>query len=364
MSNCFCGLLSNGYSFRLEKSSGDLKVAPCCWFGKTISFDKNIVENHRSQFGSIADWTDYCRQCQLLESAGQQSLRQTTRDWVPLNSNDQTPVMIDINLDYECNAACVICSEHSSSLWEKENQKFKGIPVKNQFTDNLIEKYIQNIVESLPLDHVTYVKFFGGEPLFTNTHIKFLEKLPDPQNVTIHYTTNASIFPSDNVLKIWDKFKTIIFSASLDGIDAQFDYIRWPLPWSKVSRNLKRLRQMRLHNLMFRVEFTANMLNTFYYDRLEDWIKGNLSQNEFGDPTEINIHHCINSAFALEHMPLEIRSMIKEKYPKNHILHSLVDIPYSGTQKPFWDFVKKWDPWRKIRWQDCFPELVSHINDK
>ena len=110
-----------------------------------------------------------------------------------------------------------------------------------------------------------YVKFFGGEPLFTDTHLKFIKHIPYPEQVILHYTTNGSIYPNDMILEEWKKFKTIIFAASLDGIEEQFDYVRWPLPWNKVSKNLMRLRENKdIWNIIFRVEFTVNFLNAYY----------------------------------------------------------------------------------------------------
>lgn len=362
--NKFCKLLSNGYSFSTNRS-GSLLVGPCCLHTKKIPVDKNLVQTHRMQFGSITDWTDACRHCHVLESAGQQSLRQTGPDWIGSQIPSGSAVMIDINLDLECNAACVICGEHSSSLWAKENQKFFKIHDRPDRTDQKVDEHIDMILGTTPLDHVTYIKFFGGEPLFTDTHLKFLEKIPHKENVVVHYTTNGSIFPSDRTLEIWTGFKTIIFAASVDGIEDQFDYVRWPLSWEKVSRNLLRIQESNLHNLMFRIEFTANLLNTYYFDRLEGWIEQNLKTNQFGDPTEINIHPCTKNAFALEHMPTEVKKMIMQKYHPDHRLHKMVsNIRSYSNLDEFWRFVEQWDSKRNLNWQDCFPDLLSHIINK
>ncbi len=361
MPNTFCNLLSNGYSFSKDKNS-NLTVSPCCLHTKKIIVDKNLVQQHRSNFGNITDWTDSCAHCHVLEKSGQQSLRQTGPDWIPAGVENQSAVMIDINLDTECNAACVICGEHSSSLWKSENKKFHKIKEKTNKSTQLVDDYIDLIVDTTPLDDVRYIKFFGGEPLFTDTHIKFLEKIKNPGNVTVHYTTNGSIFPKNQVQQVWNRFKTVIFAVSIDGIDKQFDYVRWPLTWTKVSGNLIQLKERNIHNLMFRVEFTANLLNTYYYDKLEQWVSLNLSANNFGDKTEISVHHCFNSAFALESMPLAVMDLIKEKYGPQHVIYELVKNS-KKTQKidEFWNFVNRWDPWRKKAWQECFPDLVPYI---
>lgn len=359
MVNPFCNLLSNGYSFSVDRASDTLQVRPCCHFKEKIPVTNDIKNVRRAKFDIVNDWTPNCQNCQILESSGQQSLRQTGPDWIPNDVPDQAAVMIDINLDKECNAACVICDEQSSTLWAKENNKILGIRQKISRSDLTVDRHINTITKTISLEHVKYVKFYGGEPLFTDTHIKFLNTVPDPSAVTVHYTTNGSIFPNDLVLEQWSKFKTIIFAASLDGVDEQFDYVRWPLPWAKVSRNLVKLKQARLHNVMFRVEFTANLLNTFYYDRLDSWIRTYLDTNEFGDRTEVNLHHCTGSAFDLKYMPMPLRRSIMQKYPQNHILHKMIaDLPAPAPLDDFWNFVCQWDPRRNLRWEHCFPDLV------
>lgn len=362
MPNSFCNLLSNGYSFTTNPKNNQLMAGPCCLHTKKIVVTDNLKDQHRLQFGSITDWVQECKECHLLEVSGQQSLRQTGPDWCLPDLLPQSAAMIDINLDKECNAACVTCGEFSSTFWARENQKFHKIKKDNNFDKKIVSDHIQTILSTVDLDYLTYIKFFGGEPLFTDSHVQFLEKIPNPENVTVHYTTNASIFPTSRVLNIWKKFKCIIFAASIDGIDKQFDYIRWPLTWNKVSHNLIKIKEARISNLLFRIEFTANFLNVFYYDRLDEWVRKNLPSNEFGDPIETNIHYCTNSPFDFARMPNDIKDLIKQKYNTDHILHKMVsNFKFDSNLNEFWKFVDKWDPWRKLKWQDSFPDLVPYL---
>ena len=355
-------MLSNGYSFRVNNISGSLAVAPCCLFKKAIPVTSDLLSQRTLHFSNINTWTNDCRECYVLEQSGQPSLRQSGPDWISDSVDSQSAVMIDVNLDRQCNAACVICGEHSSTLWEQENRKMLKISSSVTKSDSHAQQHIQSIIDTVNLDQVTYVKFFGGEPLFTDTHLHFLEKLPNPHKITVHYTTNGSIYPNKKVLDTWSKFKTIIFAASIDGVGRQFDYIRWPLPWSKVSQNLTRLKDHGLHNVLFRIEFTANLLNTYYYNLLDEWVAQNWSANLFGDPTEINIHQCSRSAFAFENMPFRLRSLIMEKYPESHILHRMTKKLGEQTDlNEFFNFVDRWDVHRHVFWQECFPDLIDFV---
>jgi sulfatase maturation enzyme AslB (radical SAM superfamily) len=361
MPNQFCRYLSNGYSFSIAKNS-TVTAKPCCLYKNPVQLNEQLVDTRRSLSESIVGWTDACGHCKILEDAGQQSLRQTGPDWIDDFENSQDPVTLDIRLDTECNAACVICSKHSSSLWAKEHLKLQGKKIKIINDSHLVDDIIDKIVNSVSLEKLKYVKFFGGEPLFTDTHLKFIKHIPHPEQVTLHYTTNGSIYPNDNVLFAWKKFKVVIFATSLDGIEEQFDYVRWPLPWNKVSKNLIRLKENKdISNLMFRVEFTANFLNTYYFDRLENWIKNNLDTNLGGDKTEINIHPCWD-VWDLNKMPLGVKNLILTKYPSTHAIHKIIsNLPQSLPLSNWQDFVNTWDSRRNNSWQTAFPELVDLI---
>lgn len=358
MTNKFCRLLTNGYSFRL--SENNLQLKPCCWYKFPIKFDQDYIINRQKQFESINDWTPGCYQCNHQEKSNIPSLRQSGPDWIAEDSASDA-VMLDIFLDNECNAACVTCNENSSSLWAKENSKQHNITyIKNL---NNIDLHIKNIVDNVSLEKVTYVKFFGGEPLFTDTHLKFLEHIPNPATVTIHYTTNGSIYPNKETLAMWDKFKLVIFAASLDGVEEQFDYVRWPLPWDKVSNNLLRIKSEGPYNLMFRVEFTANLLNTYYYDRLEQWINDHLITNRLGDVTDVNIHKCVGGTWDIDKMPAGCRNLILEKYHELHHIHQLVStLPPAGSLVQWKNFIKTWDSRRGNNWKTAFPDLVEYFD--
>ena len=361
MLNQFCRYLSNGYSFSLNRNK--VNVGPCCLYKTSLTLDSQLLQNRQQEFESVNNWTNNCVNCKTLENAGQQSLRQTGPHWIDELEKSQDPITMDINLDFDCNAACIICNEQSSSLWEKENLKLNNKKIKINKDTTVVDKAIDQIINTVSLKKLKYVKFFGGEPLFTDTHLKFIKHIPCPEQVTLHYTTNGSIYPNDEVLAAWKKFKVVIFAASLDGIHEQFDYVRWPLPWSKVSKNLIRLKENKdIWNLMFRVEFTANLLNTYYFDRLENWIKNNLDTNSSGDKTEINIHQCWGGVWDLEKMPQNIRELVLKKYPVNHIIHKLVaDLAPQSSLNSWQEFVDTWDTRRNNSWQQAFPDLVQYI---
>jgi hypothetical protein len=362
MPNQFCRYLSNGYSFQIDRNN-EVGVNPCCLYRhKGISLSSDLLKHRQERFGTITDWTAECNRCRVLEQAGQPSLRQSGIDWINDDETSSDPVSIDIYLDNECNAACVICNENSSSLWIKEKKKLNNQLVKFYSDKTIIDLSIDKIVKTVCLDKVKYIKFFGGEPLFTDTHLRFLKHVSNPGQVTLHYTTNGSIYPNDETLAMWRNFKTVIFAASIDGIEQQFDYVRWPLPWHKVSDNLLRIKNNPdIWNVMFRIEFTVNFLNAYYFDRVETWVSENLATNSSGDKTEINLHPC-SGIWDLNKMSPDIRNLILTKYPDTHTIHKMIsNLPQPLTLYEWRDFVATWDSRRNNSWKTAFPDLVDLI---
>ena len=352
MTNDFCRFLSNGYSF--QRTNQSFLVKPCCWYRGEILVDENLEQNIKER-SKINHWTEECGVCHEQELAGQLSFRQSSFDIIP-ESSSLLPMAIDINIDMTCNAACVICGPDVSTFWWKQNKKNKIFNIKPH-TD--FRTQLNFILNSVDLSQVKRIKFFGGEPLLTDTHIKILEKIPNPENCDIWYTTNASILPKKNVIDLWTKFKIVFFEASIDAIGSKFDYIRWPLKWYKIEKNLNDLRDVAPNNLLFRINHTLNPFNILYYNELDSWVKNNLHTNRLGDSTEINIHPCWG-AWDLKRTPESLREEIYKKYPGHIVSNILSSLPVESYDTII-KFTETWDPVRKNNWKQAFPEIVKYF---
>jgi sulfatase maturation enzyme AslB (radical SAM superfamily) len=355
MSNKFCRFLSNGCSVTLEQD-GNLVTSPCCWYqGNSILIDQNIIANREREFNSIADWTPGCQVCQQQELAGHKSFRQSSFEVIS-DIDNNLPVALDINVDLTCNAACVTCGPHASTTWSKQMTNRKIIHVGTNLNYKI---QLEQLFDNIDLSSVQRIKFFGGEPLLTNTHFDILNKLPDPGKVDIWYTTNASIMPTSNVLDLWSKFHLVFFEASIDGIGEQFDYIRWPLKWKLIEKNLLELRETAPVNTLFRINHTLNPFNIFYYDRLEEWVNENFATNRLGDLTEINLHPCWGE-WALARTPTKLREKVYIKYGEHNVSKLLAtsdNQPYNTIIQ----FTDTWDSIRKNNWKETFPEIIEYF---
>jgi len=344
--NKFCRFLSNGNAYIHH---GNLQVLPCCWFKGSADQD----------FSNITDWTDACIDCKDQEDSGHRSLRQTSFETLTEHG-----ISVEINLDMTCNAACLSCTSDDSTLWQKELTKFDPCNEFKPVTPNEINSIIDQLCTNVDLTKVEYIKIWGGEPLVTDTHLKLISRIPHPENVVLHYTTNGSVFPSIEVQEAWKNFKLVMFVASIDGINEQFNYLRWPLTWNKVSSNLTRLRELGLNNLMFRIEFTLGLLNALSYKQVHQWVQENLKDNKLGDLTEINIHPCFGKIGIHKTTP-EMFALIEQVYGPNHKIPLMVKHFYNNeTLTDFFAHTDTWDTIRDNSWEEAFPEINFIKNAK
>lgn len=85
---------------------------------------------------------------------------------------------------------------------------------------NLFEKdeyFVDQLLELMST--VEEIEFAGGEPLMDPIHYRVLASIPNPENVTLKYSTNLSIMKmgKHNVIDLWKKFKSIKLTISIDG---------------------------------------------------------------------------------------------------------------------------------------------------
>jgi glutamate-1-semialdehyde 2,1-aminomutase len=86
--------------------------------------------------------------------------------------------------------------------------------------------------------------FTGGEPFLEPRFAEILDFLIErnvAQNIQLEVTTNGTVI-KERLLERIKRFKSSFLSISLDGIGAVQEYIRYPLKWDKVQKNIGILR--------------------------------------------------------------------------------------------------------------------------
>lgn len=356
MANEFCRALSNKYRFTLLRNNS-LTYQPCCWTNNYSVSTKQELDWAQKQITKIAmaDTESVCWECLSRERGNYaQSGRLQTQEFVPADAVDGDAHFLEIALDTECNAACVMCGPWYSSLWRKQvGQKVIHINP---------EPAVKKIPELLDLSKVTRITLLGGEPFFTDVHLQILDYFQHPEKITVGYPTNGSIWPKEQCFTKWREFKKVIINFSIDDMNQRFSYIRWPLKWSRVEDNFRRMVSLVPNsNIEVRMKCTVNPFSIFYLDQLESWV------NAVSKELNVPITHTWQAAagdWGLDCTPESLRQEIYKKYPPGHALISMLDYYVERKDKcqRMVELADDLDKKRKRNWRRTFPEIVKHFD--
>lgn len=357
MQNKFCKSLGNAISFRIPGDSNTLTFNPCCLYNDYIPFHPTLFAKERKKYVEATTFLPGCSKCELKEQTHGTSLRVVSNLQIP-DGIDNTIYKLEIVLDTTCNAACIQCGTYQSSLWRKEwagAQKIVHIQPESQ-----IDSKIALIKQSIDLNKVKHFHFWGGEPFITDTHLKFLQEIDDPSQVAVSYTTNGSVFPDEDVQTLLSKFKSVKIGVSIDGLNDQFFYIRWPLKWDKIVRNLKDFRDNSPSNTSFHVNCCILPLNAYYVDEIGEWLDTNFSRASNGTNISFNFIRG-EGTLDIACTPMSLREEIWKKLGDSHdISNVLKEVPVFDYSKML-EHIEYWDPIRKLDWRKTFPDIVKHF---
>ena len=355
-------------------------ITPCCKFQKQY-YDQqfNIQAHSLSEYSNselVNDikqefeqgrWPIGCERCRIEELNGIESKRQLdyTRWKDYYDSYDLTNskfITTSIAFGNTCNLKCITCGPHSSSRWQKEYYDLYGkdIPHFKFYKQNFVKDFIAQAPNIVHLD------IPGGEPFLSGVdeQLELLQHYTDvgqAHNITLHYTTNANVFPDDRWWKLWENFKEVDLQISIDGIGARYEYIRYPGNWSVLIKNVDRYLQHQLTNLRLSVSHTVSAYNIYYLDEFFSWCEsvglprpwvGRVHRPDYMRPTvwlnsaKTDIYNKLNSS----------------RHPDVLIWANLVINTDDSKQfDEFCDVTAKHDKYRDLDFRKTFPEMAIHL---
>lgn len=364
--NKFCRLLSNG--FRLQAQDSMVTYSPCCWFTTRIDISSPTFKEERERISKIKGWTPECRACQRIEQSkvyGDLSPRINSVNTVPDDTvPNGEPVRLEITIDTKCNAACLICGPWHSTTWEKQQIKF-GIKDITEVPDRINPKNtLDKFISMYSFKYLNSVMFLGGEPFQSDIPYQFLQfiKTIKPLNdVSIQFQTNGSIQPSSKLLDLLNECKLVRYCYSLDGINEQAEYLRYPLRWSKILSTLGYIKKNTNDAHTHTVLATMTPLNLFHYEKLNTW-----ANNFFKD---YNISKAVlrpNRAIGqmdLAFTPIQLRLDAARLYGADHpVTNMLSNLDYKKDVSAFLSYLDTWDQNRRTNWRETFPEAVKYFS--
>lgn len=236
-------------------------------------------------------WPTFCDRCRLAEESGASSRRthenynfsDRIQDLVTTTEDDgKIPVTVrsfDYRLGNACNLACRMCSPRYSSKWERENNVLGGKPATERRDEGFplpildwqrTTPWLAELETQLPtLDHI---HFAGGEPLISSEMKQALQLCVDSghaEHIALSYNTNMAI-ALEPFFPLWEQFRGVNFTCSIDGFGPMNDFIRHPSIWSEIDQNMRRLDEFMEENrsITASVSCTVQIYNVFSLEPL------------------------------------------------------------------------------------------------
>jgi MoaA/NifB/PqqE/SkfB family radical SAM enzyme len=267
-------------------------ISPCCKFQTkyydqkfnlqessiSIYANSEFLKNIKQEF-SDNQWPRGCERCRIEEENGIESKRMLDHDrwkehYQDYELKEENFITASLAFGNTCNLKCITCNPYSSSQWRKEYQDIYQVDIQpfKFYKQNFVTDFVKSAPDIIHLD------IPGGEPFLSGIkeQKQLLQHYIDQnqaKDITLHYTTNVTVFPDTEWWNIWKSFKEIDLQLSLDGIGEQYEYIRYPAVWSEVLPNIKKYiaAEKTLDNFRISVSHTVSAYNIYYLDKFVSW---------------------------------------------------------------------------------------------
>lgn len=349
------------------------KVQPCCRFDdESFALEINSMDGgsilNNDQFKSIrrkvllGEKISGCDKCYRQEQSGILSLRQIANSKFGDIPFEESPKLrsLEIFLGDLCNLKCVMCNPSVSSKWREDYKKLNwSLPNRPEPIDFL------KILETP--DSIREIKFVGGEPMMSNDHlriIRYLSSKPEISNqIKLTYSSNGTIFPSEEIRSCWKNFKKITFFISIDGVGKVNSYIRYPSLWDIVERNAIKFADLSkaTTNMEINILTTVSILNVWSLIQIESWF-AKQKKNHSGFNC-LGFNPLVAPDFlSIQGLPSKFKKKLSQDfYGKSDLLIGVsnwlnASSARDGTQK-LKEYLGKLDSVRQTQYIHAIPEL-------
>lgn len=327
------------------------------------NFQKNIVEGNKIK---------ECEKCYKSEKTYGRSMRTDAlndykffaeKNYIDLldyhgYKNRKFPSRVELHCGNLCNLKCLTCNPGDSSAFLAEDKILKITNYdQHEFTIN--DEFIENSIK-LSMEHdIDLLDLRGGESMLMPKIKKTLLNLPDHlcSNKTIRVQTNGTIL-DDTWKTIFQKFKAIELSVSIDAFDTANTYIRYPADWYKIERSLEYFKS--LSHCKLYINCTLSNLNFLVLSDLLSW----------ADQKNIYIHIAIAinpSYYKYTNMPAALYDEAKNRLlpwlsnPRYSVLKNCVNAESDDTNwGKFCSMISTRDKYRGNNIFDIIPQFKEY----
>lgn len=381
-------------SFSGEKVS---VVAPCCnMIGFKNTFDyykKDQKDTFEEYFYSepmeklreqllTGRKPSCCDICWRAEAQGITSHRLYSENTLPddhtVKINDPKLVTIDVSTGNKCNLRCRMCQPGSS---DKLNLDYVEMSKYDLFSVQWNNTKIRDTTPKNSLawnnflkdqGSVTSVKVMGGEPFITDEFIDLLNsyiKTGNAKNTALSITTNGTKF-NNKTMDLLNQFKFINIVLSVDSTEKNYEYIRYPMPWKKLTKSVDTFFEKITTHFNICINTPIMIYNVHTMSKLCKW-----AEEKNIDHVYCNNVHPIGRGIDIRYLPANLIKMYYDEVKKyhdtkyfrgpgadyfRHMIKNSVENKRKATQE-----IKIFDRIRNQNYKDFLDkEIVRWLNEK
>ena len=289
-------------------------LTPCCLMESAIKingrdariYQDSIEEYYNSDFMVdirkkmlAGEKINACRQCYQNEAYGGVSLRTRANheqeEIIEDYGIDKNyfPRSLDLKINNKCNLKCRMCQPKDSNLI---HQEFKQIISQDEMfqafentklydAESLIDlseipdwgkskNFYATIDRILP--GLRKISLVGGEPLIVDEVYQLLDYIIEQgyaKKMYICVTTNFMRFDSEKLEKYFREFRKVLILVSLDAINSELNYIRYPSQFKRIDQNIQHIASISKTNpnISFSLALTIQAYNALYIADILDY---------------------------------------------------------------------------------------------
>lgn len=347
-------------------------ISPCCkfrtqFYSQTFNIQNDTLDEYRDsnfleEVKRTLDqniWPIGCQRCQLEEQNNIRSMRQNNnKQWEETFEDSWTTASIAFG--NTCNLKCITCNPYSSSKWYEEHKQIYNTDTKP------VKFYKKNFVNTLVNNapNLTHLDISGGEPFLSgvNEQKDLLDryvKSGQSKNITLHYTSNATVFPDNEWWDVWKNFKQVEIQLSIDGVGAHNEYIRYPSNWDQTLANVNDFLNSKTDNLKLSVSHTVSAYNIFYLDEFFAWCYSIGLPKPWLGQVDTPVHM---KPTVWPDKKFIIARLMKSKYLDVRIWAKLLESTDNSIHfETFKNKIIEHDNYRGTDFLSTFPELKNHL---
>ncbi len=385
--------------------------SPCAvldgiWHKKNDVWNHEALQKLRDNHAKgIRDAT--CDSCWVNEETGIESYRQryhssnkfdkeAVLQSIEDGSYKQGPTALYLKNGNICNLQCRICGPKDSFSWAPEANSLaqqhdtQGTLMAPRITKhNWTAEQLENMLYWNK--KLNRVDLFGGEALTNTKVLDYLQFLVDEgvsKDITVYFNTNATRTPNEAWWSVMKQFKALEFELSLDGVEQQFEYQRYPAKWKDVLSFRKWLSdKSKLMPITYGIIVTVNILNIWYlhetlskliaYKKMEVYknypqylTDSRIFKRILDTDDAIFFNHVSYPAhYNIQNMPESIKHQVDYKLSNSRYAEQFEEIKrymwleqdMPNEWQKFLQWTERHDAYRKQKFSDTFSEFNDMI---